>query len=330
MHPHKPTVATHLHALAEMRDVTRVAVAFGVFDGVHRGHRKILENLAAAARQTRAAAVAVSFQPHPRAVLTHEKAPLLLTRDGQRARLLVTYGADAVVMLPFTHALANLGPEEFLEEHLFSGPPVDTICVGTDWRFGRKGTGNVDRLKQVAKRYHANVLSIDPFTLYGKPVSSTRIRDALTQGRLHYAERLLGRPYAIEGPVVHGKGIGAKTLGCPTANVQADGMVLPPPGVYAVIAHIQERPGKHYGAIAYIGRAPTINRGPKSAQTPCVETHIFDFHGDLYERKLHVQFVTFIRADRTFETVKALQRQMQADISKAKQVTRTRRRPRRT
>jgi riboflavin kinase/FMN adenylyltransferase len=235
--------------------------------------------------------------------------------------LLGRYGAAAVVLLPFDRALANLAPEAFLEKHLFTDAvEVRSICVGRDWRFGHRGRGDVDLLAEQAAERGTNVTSMPPFTLYGKPVSSTRTREAVAAGKLELARRLLGRPYAVAGTVVHGKGIGRKACHCATANVDASGMVLPPPGVYAVVAHLENSPHRSHPAIAYIGSAPTIRTDPDiaDAQRCWVETHLLDHDANLYGQRVEVQFVAFLRGDRVFPSVAELREQIDRDILAAR------------
>lgn len=323
MEPHSLPVVAHLATLAREHGLKRISVALGVFDGVHRGHQLILSALCDTARKTASTPVAVTFTPHPRSVLTPDDAPSLLTRDSQRVELLARYGAGAVVLLPFDRTLAELPPNAFLRKHLFTETlEICSICVGQDWRFGRRGSGNVELLGREATKRGTTVISMPPFTLYGKPVSSTRIREAVTAGKLGLAGRLLGRPYAIAGTVVHGKGIGRKACRCATANVDASGMVLPPSGVYAVAARIEASPDTPRPAIAYIGSAPTIRTDPDTtnAQRSWVETHLFDHNDDLYGQRVEVEFVAFLRGDRAFPSVTELRQQIDRDIADARAV----------
>ena len=301
--------------------LSRVAVACGVFDGVHRGHQKILAALGDAAAPAGLARVVLTFEPHPRSVLQSAgPPPRRLTTPERKLQLLERFGADAVVVQPFTPVLAAMPAEEFLRSCMMApGLQLAAVCVGRDWRFGRGGSGTTEFLRAAGRERGFRTLSVSEFTLYGKPVSSTRIRTALAAGRLGMADRCLGRPYSVTGEVVRGRGMGRKVLDCPTANL-VPVELLPRSGVYAARGRLLDDAGRPAGAwrdgIAYVGSAPTFL---DDASAPVIlEFHVFDQRRKLYGRRLEVAFLRLLRPDRRFPAVAALLRQMAEDIRHAR------------
>jgi riboflavin kinase/FMN adenylyltransferase len=300
----------------------RVAVACGVFDGVHRGHQQILAALQELATRTNATPVVLTFEPHPRTVLKPEHAPPRLTTRDQKLRLLARHGAKGVVVIPFTREFAFLSPGAFIHECLLvPNMELTGVCVGDRWRFGAYGHGDVHFLERAGEREGFDLVDVPEFRWYGKAISSTRIRHMVSHGRLQTAARLLGRPYSICGEVVPGRGVGDKELHCPTANLMLTNLLLPPAGVYAARGEIIDKNGETTGladGIAYAGHAPTF--GAHAHQSPVLEFHFFDRHDNLYGRDLEVHFLEFIRPDHKFPSVDALARQQQADIAKAREI----------
>ena len=314
--------ATSIHELNELYCLDKVVLACGVFDGVHRGHRRILETLLKLAEETGAAPVTVTFDPHPRAVLMPENPPRPLTVREQKLRLLKELGIAATVFLPFSRAMAALDPNAFVETNLL--PPDVTvcgICVGAGWRFGSRGSGDTVLLSRIGRHWGFKVNSVSELALYGKPVSSTRIRAAVTEGKLSLARRLLGRPYSVFGHVAHGQGLGETEFHCPTANLMDEQIVLPPCGVYVARGRVFDGDSMlTRDGIVYVGNAPTL-RGPAvPSVAPIVELHLFELHQDLYGKAVEVEFLEFLRADQVFRSRAALSRQIQRDIAKAHQI----------
>ena len=320
--------ATSLQELARDRRFRRVAVACGVFDGVHRGHQAIIDALHNIAEKTSSASVVLTFEPHPRAVLSPGTPPPRLTTPTQKLRLLSRTGVHAAVVLEFTPELAGLHPAGFVTEYL-RGPgfEVTAVCVGSTWRFGARGTGDVEFLRRSGRKHGFQVVSVPEFHWYGQPVSSTRIREAVSAGRVRKAARMLGRPYSVHARVVRGRGMGEKALQCPTANLLTTHLLLPPPGVYAARARIYSPPAEQTeqvdlresatrDAVAYIGSAPTFHPcGTPPRQT--LEVHLFNFKRDLYEKELEVDFLEFIRSEKQFEQPGNLAEQVQRDCRAA-------------
>ena len=314
---------SHFSELAQ-QGLSRAVVACGVFDGVHRGHQRILASLVQLAEACDCEPVVVTFYPHPRSVLQPDGAPPLLTTAEQKVELLLGYGASAVVALRFSRELAALSPRAFLTRHLLSDAVhVAGICVGAAWRFGARGEGDTTTLCELDDEFGFRVVSVPEATFYGKAISSTRIRHSLSSGRVRFAQRLLGRPYTVRGIVEHGKGIGAAQLDYPTANLRAKGILLPLDGVYAARAHLVGAASavEVFPGIAYVGTSPTVPLGPGQAERGrAFEFHQFDFVGNLYGRTLDVELVEFIRPDHTFSKLAVLREQICRDVAQAQAI----------
>ena len=310
-----------LSALRSDYGIGDAAVACGVFDGMHRGHKCVIEALLALAAEQGAEPVVVTFEPHPRTILRPGQAPALLTVREQKLRLLDELGVAAVVLLPFSRDMAALEPDQFLRDHLLSPHVrVHGICVGAGWRFGVGGRGDVDLLRRVGVESGFAMRSVPEFDLYGLPVSSTRIRTAVSRGRLDHAARLLGRRYSVYGHVAHGRGLGKHEFHCPTANLTDEQIILPPAGTYAAHAFLDVEDRCRHDAVVYVGTAPTIEGSSTTPATPVLEVHLFNFHEDLYGAAMEVAFLEFIRPDRRFKSHAALGRQIRKDIAAAGRV----------
>lgn len=289
-------------------------MALGVFDGVHRGHQCILETLKTQALRFGVKAVAVTFDPHPRAVLAPEQAPPLLMPLERRIHYLRHYGADEVMILSFDRDFAGLAPETFLERLLCypEGRKVRALVVGSAWRFGCRGSGDREFLAREAARYQYDFTPVDELEYHGIPVSSTAIRKFALAGQLDEAAAMLGRPYSLYGVVESGYQAASHDLGHPTANLKLSGGVLPPDGVYAARVFGQ-------AAAVNIGVAPTYRHLHGARRR--VEVHILDWDGDLYGRELEVELVCFLREERTFPGPTELRRQIEADVAAIRNLT---------
>jgi riboflavin kinase/FMN adenylyltransferase len=286
----------------------RPVVAIGVFDGVHRGHRHVLEALRSFADEAGGDAVVVTFDTHPRAVLAGA-APRPLLSLAHRLVLLERLGVDAVVVLPFDEAVRDMPWERFLDEVLLRAVGARGLLFGYDTCFGRGGAGTYDTVRPWAEARGLEVRRAPAIAVRGEPVSARRIRAAVEAGDLAAAADLLGRPHALLGPVVRGDGRG-RTLGFPTANLDLADEVLPPPGVYQVVATLR---GQRYSAVANLGRRPTFPGA--EPPRPLVEVHIPGVSFEFYGETLEVELVRKIRDERRFPDREALIAQIRRDVA---------------
>lgn len=289
---------------------TTGAVAIGNFDGVHLGHRAVLERARARAAEAGGRSAVLTFDPHPEAVLRPAGAPPLLTLPAERTALLHAEGIDDVHVLGFDRALASLEAATFVQEVLWPRLGPRWVVVGENFAFGRGARGRPADLARLGERLGFAVEVVPALVVDGAPVSSSRVRERLAEADLAGAERLLGRPYAALGEVVHGAGQG-RELGAPTANiVPAAGKCLPPEGVYAVRVRLAD--GRVLPAAADLGRRPTF----EAAGALRLEVHLLEGGGqDLYGQSLEVRFVRYIRPDRVFADAAALMAAIAEDLS---------------
>lgn len=295
-----------LTSFDELRSLNRpVHWAMGFFDGVHLGHRRVIESAATPG----ALRGVLTFQEHPLALLWPELQPRLLTPDKrQKEALLAALGVDVLLQLPFTRELAALSPGEFLE-NLRAACPLAGISVGRNWRFGRDGGGDTDFVQAYAAQRGIRAC-VQPLLLQGdEPVCSSRIRACLAAGKLDDVESMLGRPFSICGTVVHGQQL-ARTLGFPTANITLlPQAAIPPMGVYAVRSR---RGDAQLRGLANLGLRPTIDEAEKPIR---LETHFIEWTGDLYGEWLEVELRRYIRPELRFESFEAMQRRIAADMA---------------
>ena len=288
-------------------------VAIGVFDGVHRGHQKLITQAIRRAKSVKGQTVIMTFWPHPVHVLHPEvKLPLLVSLD-YRLKLFTNFGVDVCVVVTFTKSFSRLSPNQFIERYLVSSLKPKEIFVGDDFRFGQNRSGTIDYFKAAGKQYGFKVHNVHPLKGGQEKISSTDIRDLIAQGQLDQAKKLLGRPVSIMGTVVKGDSRG-KTLGFPTANLCPQDIVIPPLGVYAVRVLIDDQ--VYYGA-ANIGRRPSFKR---KNQPINFEVHIFNFKANLYGRKIIVEFFKKIRDEKTFNSKEKLIQQIKIDAGVAKAI----------
>ena len=287
-------------------------VTWGVFDGVHRGHRKVIEQVLGWARVEGVSSAVVTFDRHPEEVLRGRKVPLV-TPLAERLRLIGALGVDFCVVLNFTLEFAKITAEEFIRGIVAGRMGARGIVLGHDSRFGRDRTGDLDFLTRLGRDVGLDVRQSEPEIFQGRPVSSSLIREAIFAGKLDDAKFLLGRPPSVIGTVVRGARRGS-TLGFPTANLELHHAVRPPPGVYAAEVPLE---GRVHRAVVNIGTRPTFQAD--GAET--IEVHLLDYSGgDLYGRVAEVRFLARIRDEKKFDGADALKRQISADIETARQV----------
>lgn len=300
---------------AKLRESGSV-LTVGTFDGVHKGHHAILEQVVSTAKKEGCPGVIITFHPHPRSVVGQGKTMELLTPIAERIALLKSFGIDEVVVVPFTEAFAALTPEAYIGEFLVKIFAPKAIVTGYDHHFGKGRSGNFDTLARFAQVFNYRLSEISATTIDEAAVSSTKIRNALREGRVAEAARMLGRPYSITGTVVKGKQLG-RTIGFPTANVVPlePAQLIPAEGVYAGIAEGEN--GLRKRAMINIGRRPTV----EVAGERTIEANLLDgFNGDLYDWQLRISFVERLREEQKFPSLDALKAQLAEDQRQAEAV----------
>jgi riboflavin kinase/FMN adenylyltransferase len=284
-------------------------LAIGNFDGLHRGHLKIIERIRRGALERAGTAVVLTFDPHPPRVLRPDKAPALLMTPAQKQDALARAGVQGLAVVRFTEELSRWEPEVFVRRVLADWLRVAEVWVGADFLFGRDRSGNFSLLRTLGQQFGFRVEKIDPIRYKDFVVSSTRIRRLVSEGRVEEAGALLGRHFTIEGVVVEGARRG-RELGFPTANLASDNELLPPNGVYATFSSID---GVVHPGVTNIGVRPTFGGPP----TVSVETHVLGYSGDLYGQRQALAFVQRLRDERRFPDVDALREQIAADVRRA-------------
>jgi riboflavin kinase/FMN adenylyltransferase len=300
-----------IHAANELKPAGRkVCLAIGFFDGVHLGHQQIIRQTITDARQHEAIALVITFDQHPNTVVAPSRVPPLIYSLPRKLRAIESLGADTLLLIHFDKAFSEQTGEGFIRGVARDLGQVQSLCVGANFVFGHKRSGNVDLLRRLGAELKFVVHGMAAVSLDGRAVSSTRIREAIRAGDLDGVSQMLGRAYSLAGTVVRGDGLGHQ-LGFPTANLDAAGLALPPHGVYAVHA---ETGGKTYRAVLNIGLRPTLqNPNPQLR----VEAHLMDFGGELYGQELEVAFVDKLRGETKFPSLAELRQQIARDILEA-------------
>ena len=284
----------------------------GNFDGVHLGHRALIEQLAALGRERTAPTTLVIFEPQPQEFFAGENAPPRLTRLREKLSALGAMPLDRVALLRFDARLSAMSPEEFVESFLVAGLGVRAVVAGDDFRFGHRGEGNFDLLVSLGERHGFDVVRRATFSTRGGRVSSSWIRDALANDELEIARELLGRRYTMSGRVVRGDRRG-RTIGFPTLNVPPRRHRTALHGVYAVrVAGLE---GRELDAVANLGTRPTVG-----GRDMVLEVHVFDWSGDAYGRYVDVGFVAKIRDERKFDSFEALKARIERDGARAREI----------
>lgn len=293
--------------LDQLQGETRpVVLAAGAFDGVHRGHRVVLQRALDHARRRQGSAWVMTFDPHPLKLLRPEIAPPLITSTPHKLQLLRALGLDGCAVLPFTPALAAVEPEAFIADVKRAVPALDTLVVGTNWTFGHRAQGTTAMLRTLAARHQFSADVVEGVSLKDQTISSTRIRKAVASGHLDEAADLLGRPFSMYGTVIHGTKLG-RQLGWPTANVDPHNEVRPPAGIYAVRMMVQ---GTLHPGAAFLTDFPDPRKGPPDV----VEVHLIDRTLDLYDLDVEVFFEKRLREEQRFDNLDSLKRQIALDV----------------
>jgi riboflavin kinase/FMN adenylyltransferase len=281
-------------------------VTIGTFDGVHIGHKKILEKIIQSAQELDCESIVLTFFPHPRMVLQESADVKLLNTIDEKINLLDQIGIDNLIIHPFDKEFSRLSAEEFVKEVLVDKLNIQKIIIGHDHRFGRNRTANIDDLILFGEEYHFEVEQISAQEINDNAVSSTKIRNAILEGNISLANDYLGYNYFFTGEVVKGKQLG-RTIGFPTANIHIteDYKLIPKNGVYVVKSKLE---GTLYFGMMNIGNRPTVD-----GKTQTIEVHFFDFQKDIYNNVLTVEIMKFIREEHKFESLEVLKNQIQKD-----------------
>lgn len=286
------------------------AVTIGNFDGVHIAHQRLLRRVVQTARTLRAAAVALTFEPHPARILAPERAPKALTALAQKAKRIEQQGADVLVVLRFTQELAHLSPAAFVHEIVVERLRARALCVGSNFRFGHRQAGDAETLAELSRTEGFSLEVLPTVQVRGQTVSSSRIRQLLTAGQVHMAGRLLGRPFSNSGRITSGLGIGRRET-APTLNLAPIEEQLPGPGVYVSRTILG---GAVYPSVTNVGRKPTFGEHPVT-----VETHLLSFQREVREEEMEIEYLHRLRDEIKFPNPAALKLQIQKDVRRAHQ-----------
>jgi riboflavin kinase/FMN adenylyltransferase len=290
-------------------------ITIGNFDGVHIGHQALFHEVIEIAQNIDGTSIAMTFDPHPIRVLKQNRHPPLITLYEQKVELIGRTHIDALICIPFTREFAALSAEEFVRDVLVGKIGMKAIVVGEDYSFGKNREGNIDQLNAYAPRYGFEVIVADWIRMskgFTDRISSTKIRELVTEGLMEQAEKMLGRYYQIRGRVVTGRDRGGKLLGIPTANITLNDELCPKTGIYAVTGECR---GKPFQGVANIGYSPTFENHEFT-----VEVHIFDFDDDIYGEKIRVNFIKRIRDEVKFSNISELIDQIKKDIAAAREI----------
>ncbi|WP_207263006.1 bifunctional riboflavin kinase/FAD synthetase [Desulfovibrio sp. Huiquan2017] len=299
--------------IQDIRDVIAGScVTIGNFDGVHKGHQKLIELACERAKARDLVSVVVTFDPHPLRVLRNDRTPPFITLTEQKLEIISQFGPQVCLLLEFTMDMARLSPEQFVKTYLVDGLNVKDMIIGYDYHLGKGRAGNFETLCALGEKYGFTVDRLDPVTIDNAVVSSTRIRDLVQAGHVWAVRPLLGRFYQVKGEVVHGMNRGGKLLGFPTANLKLVDELFPKPGVYAIWAEAGEAV---YEGVANIGKNPTFGNDALS-----VEAHLLDFSGDIYGDEIRVHFVQRIRDEKKFNSLDELKDRIARDVELGRRI----------
>jgi riboflavin kinase/FMN adenylyltransferase len=290
-----------------------VCAAIGVFDGVHLGHQRVLDQTITDAARHQAVSVVVTFDRHPNAVVAPASVPPLIYSLEKKLEVLASFDVEAAYVIRFDKAFSQIPGEQFVRGLERDFQHIKSICVGDGFMFGAGRSGNIALLRKLGGELDFTLRALRDVELDGQSVSSTRIRDAVRAGDFALAGRMLGRPYALRGTVIKGEGLGRK-LGFPTANLKISGLLTPPPGVYAAETHIA---AAHYRAAVNIGHRPTIHSADPQLH---VEAHLLDFDGDIYGQAVELVFLKKLREEVKFPTPAALRAQIAEDVRQTRKL----------
>ena len=306
-------VFNHLDQINE--PFKNAVITIGNFDGVHIGHQALFHEVIEKADAIGGTSIAMTFEPHPIRVIKQNNHPPLITLYEQKAELIERTGIDVLVCVPFTLEFAALSAEQFVRDLLVQKIGTKAVVVGEDYSFGKNREGNIDLLKLYAIQFDFEVIVSGPIkmtTAFSDRISSTKIRELVADGQMERAEKMLGRNYQIRGKVVTGRDRGGKVLGIPTANINLHDELCPKTGIYAVTVECEN---KQLQGVANIGYSPTFEDHEFT-----VEVHILDFSGNIYGKKIRVNFIKRIRDEIKFSNIAELIDQIKRDIAAARNI----------
>ena len=294
------------HSIDSFQSAKKTIITIGTFDGVHIGHQKIVNKLLENAKNRNVESAILTFFPHPRMVLQDQTEMRLLNTIDERTKLLEKNGVDNLIIHPFDKAFSRLTAEEFVKDILVNQLNIEKIVIGYDHRFGRNRTANIDDLIEFGEKYNFEVEQISVQEIHEASVSSTKIRTALEEGNIALANQYLGYSYFLTGVVKEGKKLG-RTIGFPTANlkIEENYKLIPKQGVYIIESNLNSK--KVYGMMN-IGTNPTFDEGLLS-----IEIHFLDFNADLYDQKIQISLLKYLRAEQKFASVALLKTQLNID-----------------
>jgi riboflavin kinase/FMN adenylyltransferase len=291
-------------------DLRRAFIAIGNFDGVHRGHRAVIDRAIELAREDRRPAVVLTFEPHPRAFFRKDQPLFRLTPEPEKLKLLAAAGLDGAVVMQFDGKLAGVTAEDFVKDILVRRLSAAGVVVGDNFQFGRRRQGNAEFLREQGEERGFEVELVKPLLFRGKPVSSSAIRELLAKGEVDETSKLLGYTWFVSGKVIHGEKRG-RELGYPTANIALDPACDLAHGIYAVRVRVR---GEIRDGVASFGRRPTFGGG-----APLLEVFLFDFESDIYDEEIDAAFFGWVRPEAKFADAAELTRQMDADSAMARE-----------
>jgi riboflavin kinase/FMN adenylyltransferase len=321
----RPGIPEVVHTIQGRRSITAAlgralrdpVVAIGNFDGVHLGHRALLDEARRITQVSSGEVVALTFDPHPARFFAPQLAPPMLTSLQRRTELLCEAGADVVLVEPFTAKFSSMAAEDFAQQVLVKEIGARHVVVGADFSFGKDRRGNTSLLANIGQHHSVGVSIVPQVTASGLVCSSTKIREFVLEGRIEGANLLLGRAFEIDSMVVRGAGRG-RTLGIPTANLANEGEILPKPGVYAGRARRIDGDPTWFAAAVSIGNNPTF--ADKGDPELLVEAHLLGFSGDLYDTRMRLAFIAHLREQRRYASIGELVAQIQQDIARVREI----------
>ncbi len=310
-HPNRSCMNV-IHSTAELEPGPRkVCVAIGVFDGIHLGHQQVIRQTISDALQHDGMAVVITFDRHPSAVVAPAHAPSLIYPLEKRIEVIASLGVDTTCLIHFDKVFSEIPGEQFVRSLATDFKQIQSVCVGRDFCFGHRRSGNLAVLKTLGNSLKFVVHGVASLSLNDQPASSTRIREAIRTGQFYLAGQMLGRPYSLCGRVIEGDRLG-RTFGFPTANLDVSHLVMPPTGVYAAHATIG---ASTHRAVVNLGMRPTLQSPDPRFQ---VEAHLLDFDANIYGRTMELTFVEKLRDERKFASIDALKEQIRFDITAAR------------